>query len=473
MSGRSIAIVGAGFSGTALATELLRRSRGECRITLIDRTGIGRGIAYARRAFPYLLNVPAGRMSACSSDPHEFLRFAQQRLPGATAADYLPRELFGDYLQTRLSAALAGAAAGVALERLHGEAIALDRLPRDGRLQVHLADGGTVVADAVVLALGNPPPRAPFPPEAVADSARYVTDPWQVRAPVRPAETILLIGAGLTMADLVLAGHESSGGTATFVALSRRGLSPAAQSGFGAPAEAIATAPLLQAASQSLRALLRAVRASADRGGDWRETVSAVRELAPQLWRRLGPAERQRFLRHLQPYWDVHRHRLPESTAAALAALRRDGTLRLHAARLVALRTRGRRIQARIRPRGSAQTQELIVDRVINCTGPDFDIRRSSDRLVRSLLAQGLMLADPLGLGLSTAAHGALLGRDGRASKRLFYVGPLLRATHWESTAVTELREHVRHLAAHLLDQSVNAPARIAAAVPHGAAASW
>ncbi|MBS0377393.1 MAG: FAD/NAD(P)-binding protein [Proteobacteria bacterium] len=471
MSGRSIAIVGAGFCGTALATELLRRSRGECRVTLIDRTGIGRGVAYARRAFPFLLNVPAGRMSACSAEPQEFLRFAQQRLPGVTAADYLPRALFGDYLQTRLAAAVAGAAAGVTLERVHGEAIALERVPRGGRMQVHLADGGSVVAEAVVLALGNPPPRAPCPPEMVGDNARYVTDPWSIRAPVRPGETILMIGTGLTTADLVLAGHESSGGTATFHALSRRGLMPAAQSGFGAPAEPLAAARLLAAAADSVRALLRVVREHASGGADWRETITTVRELAPQLWRHLEPRERQRFLRHLQPYWDIHRHRLPESTAATLAALRRDGTLRTHAGRLVSLRTRGRRIHARIRPRGSAQTQELVVDRVVNCTGPDFDVRRSGDRLVRALLAQGLMVPDPLGLGISTGPHGALLGRDGRPSTRVFYVGPQLRAAHWESTAVTELRDHVRHLATHLMDHAATPPARLNAAPAHLAAA--
>jgi hypothetical protein len=33
----------------------------------------------------------------------------------------------------------------------------------------------------------------------------------------------------------------------------------------------------------------------------------------------------------------------------------------------------------------------------------------------------------------------------------LFYLGPMLRATHWEATAATELRDHAARLAAHLL----------------------
>jgi uncharacterized NAD(P)/FAD-binding protein YdhS len=92
------------------------------------------------------------------------------------------------------------------------------------------------------------------------------------------------------------------------------------------------------------------------------------------------------------------------------------------------------------------------VDRVINCTGPDYDVRRSSERLVRSLLAQGIASADPLGIGLATGARGALLGRDGRSADDVFYLGPMLRAAHWETTAVAELREYAAQLAQHLID---------------------
>jgi hypothetical protein len=40
---------------------------------------------------------------------------------------------------------------------------------------------------------------------------------------------------------------------------------------------------------------------------------------------------------------------------------------------------------------------------------------------------------------------------DARASEHLYYLGPLLRAAHWEATAATELRNHAEHLARHLV----------------------
>jgi hypothetical protein len=42
---------------------------------------------------------------------------------------------------------------------------------------------------------------------------------------------------------------------------------------------------------------------------------------------------------------------------------------------------------------------------------------------------------------------------QGRSSERLYYLGPMLRADHWEATAATELRDHAERLAAHLADR--------------------
>ena len=113
------------------------------------------GVAYARRSYPYLLNVPAARMSANSLDAAEFLRFARRSRPGVSAEDYLPRELYGEYLQASLASAETSAAPHVELKRLRGSVIALEQSHRDRVLEIHLADGRKVTADAAVLALAS------------------------------------------------------------------------------------------------------------------------------------------------------------------------------------------------------------------------------------------------------------------------------------------------------------------------------
>jgi uncharacterized NAD(P)/FAD-binding protein YdhS len=211
--------------------------------------------------------------------------------------------------------------------------------------------------------------------------------------------------------------------------------------------------------------LVRAVRALAEdaerKGDDWRDVIGAVREHVPAIWARLASRERHRFLRHVRAFWDVHRHRLAGPVWAQLQQLRHAGDLEVHAGRILSMQSAGKRVRVGWRARGNGAPEYLLVDRVINCTGPDYDIARSRDRLLRSLLAQGLVQRDPLGLGLLTNAHGALIDATGRAAANLYYIGPMLRATYWESTAAAELRGHATRLARYLSEerQTLRAPA--------------
>jgi uncharacterized NAD(P)/FAD-binding protein YdhS len=71
--------------------------------------------------------------------------------------------------------------------------------------------------------------------------------------------------------------------------------------------------------------------------------------------------------------------------------------------------------------------------------------------LLASLQAQGKLLVDPLGLGLGVDAQHRLLDAAGRAQGGLYYVGPMLKAQHWEAVAIPELRVHAQAAALELL----------------------
>ena len=451
---RTIVIVGGGFSGTTVAANLLRlRNWGPARVILVERTRrFARGVAYADREYKYLLNVPAGRMSANPREPLEFLAFARKRLPYATAEDFLPRALYGEYLEASLLTAELSARPDVQLDRVRAEVVSIERNAESVRL--HTTEGRTIDADDVVLALGNPAPVSPPVLDALQGSPRYSEDPWTAPSSCRPGETVLVMGTSLTMADVVSATSVNCNDNVTIHAVSRHGLLPPSQTAFRhAPCDGDSGA-LLREASFSARRLMRSVRRLADdmqrQGGDWREAVTFVRSIAPVLWARLPLRERRRFLRHIRPYWDVHRHRLPQETLAQLQHMRLRGNLRIHAGRLLAFERAGDKVKVTWRPRGAPKPSKLIVDRVINCTGPEYNPHRSRDPLMHSLLAQRLGTVDELGLGLRTGGHGALVDGSGQAAENLFYVGPQLRADYWEATAAQELRSHAERLAAHL-----------------------
>ncbi len=453
---RTIAIVGAGYSGVATAIQLLRRVRDRpTRILLIERgPEFGRGLAYSKTPYPYLLNVPASRMAAMASDPKGFVRFAQRHDARATADDFLPRALYGDYLQDLLQRAEAEAPAHVILERLRGEVVDLAVPAHDGLTTLTLSDGRRATAREVVLALGTPLPRLPAAIRCTIEPPCLRQNPWADGRALEGRRAILVLGSGLTMADVVCAAVHADPAVEVH-AISRHGLVPAGQTAFR-PDTLSEVGPALARSAGSISRITASVRSLAqeaeNRGVDWREVITLVRHEVPALWSGLSHRERARFLRHVRAHWDVHRHRLPAAVLARLDALRSTGQLSVHAGRVLSLDAANRGVRATWAPRGSREPRMLEAGEVVNCTGPEYDVGRSPDPLWRALLARGLAVRDELALGLRTGPHGAVLGPTGAAIPHLYYIGPMLRADHWEATAVGELRVHTERLAAHLAD---------------------
>jgi uncharacterized NAD(P)/FAD-binding protein YdhS len=452
---KTLVIVGAGFSGTVLAYNLLRRPpAAPTDVVLIERSGVfGRGLAYAADEFSHLLNVPAARLSADSRDPQHFLSYARGRLPETDGEDFLPRALYGEYLQDLLREAERTCGPQVRLLRVSGEVTGIQRRAGEGPLAVEFAQRPPLLAERVVLALGTPPP--PLPPWAakVQNHAAFRQDPRDLPRGLTAEHAVLIVGNGLTMVDAASALSRDSQPVPTLHTISRRGLLPQPQTVFREGAVRSGASALL-ARGHSLKGLLRACRVLAREveaaGGDWREAVTFIRKLAPGLWRGLPEAEQRRFVRHLQVHWDVHRHRLPPQVALRIADLRRSGKLRINAGRILQVEAAAQRLRVTWHPRGGAAPATLTADWVINATGPNYAIERTANGLLNSLRASGLVCADALKLGIRTARYGACVDSQGGASQCLYYLGPMLRADHWEATAAAELRDHAEHLAAHL-----------------------
>lgn len=451
---KTIAIVGAGFSGTVLAANLLRLPAVRATdIVLIERgAAMGRGVAYAADEFPYLLNVPAARLSADSRDPQQFLRFAKSRLQNADGEDFLPRALYGDYLQGVLLEAEREAPAHVRLQRVFGEVTDIVRGQTGQPLTAQFKNRPPIHADAVVLALGNPPPAPqPWAAEVLGHGA-FRHDPRDLPKGLTEEHSVLIVGNGLTMADAasVLAGD--NGGGPMLHTISRRGLLPRPQGVF--ITGAVRGGDALLACAQSLRQVLKAcrgmVREMERLGGDWREVIAHIRSLAPVLWGKLPEIERRRFVRHLQTHWDIHRHRLPPQLVTRIGHLRRAGKLQVSAGRIQHIAAIEQRLRVTWRPRGSAESKTLVADLVVNATGPNYAIERSRDPLTSALRTAGMITPDALHLGIRTASYGACLDAQGRPARDLYYLGPMLRADHWDATGAIELRGHAEKLAAHL-----------------------
>lgn len=428
-------IVGGGYSGTLTAVGLLERSAG--RVTLIERAPVfARGAAYGTHHPDHLLNVRAANMSAFPDRPDDFVHW----LGTDDGAEFAPRRDYGRYL----AHVLEGWRRSPDLALVNGEAIAAERTAEGWTIR--LRDGRLLDADRLVLATGN---MAPQPPPGV-DPARfepgvYVDDPWRgdLLSGLGPDDTMLLVGTGLTMVDTVVT-LGAANFTGHVLAISRRGLVPRAHS------EWARLKSMVEAPEGDASAVLHAVRERVRARPRWQVAVDELRPHVQRLWERAGAAERRRFLRHLRPYWDVHRHRIAPEIAARLDTMRAARRLETAAGKITSLTPEAGGAILRWRPRRAVAEREAAVRRIVNCTGPASDITRFGPALLRGLFEHGVARADPLKMSVDVDARCRALAADGTPTPGLFAVGPLTKGAFWEIVAVQHIRGQVATLAARL-----------------------
>lgn len=428
-------IIGGGFSGTLLAINLARF--GGPRTVVVERRAeqMARGVAYSTPHPSQLLNVRAGGMSAFPDRPDHFAQWVAGR-GGTGAAAFVPRALYGAYLREMLVES--GLTAGDRLVMREGEAT--DVIETADGVAVVLDDGTRIAADAAVLAVGNLPPHDPpgIDGDALSDDA-YIRDPWRhdPTAGLNGGDRVLLLGTGLTAIDVALA-LDASGFGGEIVALSRRGLTPRRHRDGQPPVEGLWEPP-----SDPLSKITADVRAKATpgaNGGDWRGAIDALRPVTQRLWAGASDDERARFLRHLRPFWDVHRHRLAPVVADRIEALVAGGRLSFRAGKTIAVTPEGDGLRLDWRPRHRDDPESTHVRRIVNCTGPQGDLTRSTESLLRTLATRGTIRPDRLRLGVDVDVRSRVIGVGGDANPRLYCVGPMTRGASWEIVAVPDLR---------------------------------
>jgi uncharacterized NAD(P)/FAD-binding protein YdhS len=458
---RSIGIVGAGFTGALLALHLLRRCNDRDRIFLIDKTRrFGAGLAYSTGNPHHLLNVRAGNMSAFSAEPDDFVDWLR-RLPAETRTmleddppdrtSFVPRGLFGAYMHQSLAEAIRRGRYGDRLTIIQDEVIGIGR--SDAGVVVQLAAGRGLLVDTGVLAVGNVAPAG--------NAGPIFGNPWDRRAvaDLDPAAPVLILGTGLTMVDLVISLLDQ-GHAGPIQAISRRGLLPRRH--LGAVPDETGRIRLPQPWSfdmppsgRSLVRLIREMRRTIDRaehaGRGWRTVVDGLRPHTQRLWRELSLVERKRFLRHLRPWWDVHRHRGAPQVMARIAEAHARGQLQIIAGKLVSAIAEENGVAIEVKPRGGGAIAEYRGDRLIDCSGLNGDCTKLDQPLLQQLLQTGSVRPDPLRLGLDVTEDGALIDRDGHAAADFFAIGSITRGAFWEITAVPDLRVACEAMAERLL----------------------
>lgn len=446
-----VAIVGSGFSGVAIAWQLLGRLPDGSALTMINGSGrFARGLAYGTQSASHLLNVPAARMSLDPAQPGHFVDWLRRGGEAFDGHEFVPRQRYGDYLQSALEQREAGCKGVELRQRV---ALVDDCLPTSNGWQLNFVDGSKAAFDAVIIAIGHLSPRHPH--SDLATLSGYVADPWAGDAlNDLPADApVALIGSGLTMLDVLIT-LRARGHHGPVLALSRRGLLPQGHRRNEGPPTPWALDPAI-ASTSPLRRQLRLFRAELARaeaaGVDWRDVWAAFRAQTANAWQALDERSRGQFLRHLLPYWDVHRHRAAPHARSVLEEDLGSGRLRLAAGRVLSAQVLDGWLRLGWRPRGSTAIERFDAACIVNCSGPSSIIGADSSPLLWRLQQAGRLQPCPHGLGLQVDDDYRIRDGNGTGQPGLHYLGPHLRAQLWEATAVPELREHAAALAARLL----------------------
>jgi uncharacterized NAD(P)/FAD-binding protein YdhS len=435
-----ILIIGGGFSGTMLAYHLVAQAQENLSVTLVERSDHGaRGLAYSTPDKGHLLNVRANQMGVFAEDKAHFWRWVQTTHPELEGRehDFLSRRLYGEYLEHLLQQAMAVAAEkNISFLRMRGEITEITQTAQG--LRAVRADGQVIQADRVVLATGNHGPKHIL--ENRDGCEAYSADPFEALRDDRllAHANLLLLGTGLTMVDVVSSLHRK-GYQGKILALSRHGWLPQPHSDAPHP-------PATAITSQPLSHMLRALR-----GEDWRQKIDGLRAHTTAYWQAMDEATQRRFVRHAASLWSVHRHRMPPQSSQMLTELQSKGQLQLLAGRIQKSAFSQEGAEVRWQPRYQEPSKTMQVGHIVNCVGPEHDIRKNSSALFKQLQSTGAIIPHPYG-GMRQASDGSVAGA---LEGRLYALGPLWVGEKLESIAVPELRVQAEQLAA-LFHNNIN-----------------
>lgn len=449
-----IAIIGGGASGTIAAIHLLKKFKTPVSIFLLEKNqkALFRGAAYASLLDYEPLNVQADKMSIFADTPNDFYDWllankASESSGPLTPGSFVSRRWFGDYIAERLVEAKKQAQ-NAEFKAIIGEVsdIAFDKSSKTYRIIQR--DGAVLHANYLVFATGNEAPADVLNNyEKALLGNRYVASPWHINPfeNLKPHYRVLIIGTGLTMVDHVVSLQKRNHHSKIY-AFSRHGYLPLPQITGDNTYKIEVNSRNVQLAG--LLAGLRLSAADAQMNKvDWQHVINALRDETPRIWQCFSLQSKQKFLSRLKAFWEVHRHRMPRASADVIGAMLANGRFEVLAGHKKGITTSNGEIVFQFNAKSGKQEKSVPVDFVINCTGPSGNYWETGNWLIKNLLAKGWMQQDDLKLGIVTGADGEIITAGGEPLLNAFAIGPLRKASEWESTAVREIKNQAARLA--------------------------
>ncbi|MGL2965023.1 FAD/NAD(P)-binding protein [Flavobacterium sp. XGLA_31] len=457
---KTIGIIGAGFSGTMTAVQLIEKSTTPCEIIVInERETLNKGFAYNPYSDKHLLNVIAGKMSAFPDNQDHFLDWVMERESFSDkdrtliANSFLPRKLYGEYLVSVWNTYLKIAQTkNITVTVIDSFVVDLD--PREESVQLWLDNNQMLTVDECVIASGNLVPRNPrIKNPDFYQSPNYFQNPWKADSVqnTNPDLPVLIVGNGLTMVDTVV-GLMEQGFKNDIYSISPNGFNilPHRHNG-------LKYTKLIEELREDMslfdlvKLVHKHIKAVREYGATAEPVIDSLRPFTQNLWKRFSTEEKSIFMSRLRHLWGVARHRIPIHTHDKLQQLRIDGKLKISSGRLLNFTEDQNVITVEYFDKKEHVVKTLKVSRIINCTGPETDLMNVEKSFLKNCLLKGILTQDSLKLGIVTNTDTfQIINAEGKTHSHLFTIGGNLKGELWESTAVNELRRQAENLVGQL-----------------------
>ena len=205
----TIAIVGGGISGTLTVLNCIKQSKTPLKFIWFDaKNQFCKGLAYSTSEEGHLLNVRANNMSIFVDEPNHFVDWLKQYYPHFSSSDFVPRKLFGEYVQATFDN-LKNTNPLVSIIQAAEEITDIQK--NDNEFE--LISTQKYHAQKLVLALGNFLPAHPRSgSREFIESENYFQNAFQsnLTEQVKNKKHITIIGSGLTMLDVLMSLHHHS-----------------------------------------------------------------------------------------------------------------------------------------------------------------------------------------------------------------------------------------------------------------------
>lgn len=458
---KRVGIIGAGFSGIMTAVNLINKSDNNTGIFIFEKENpIAKGIAYSPYSKKQLLNVPSSKMSAFKDLPDHFFNWIKSLDEYKNIDDsilggaFLPRFLYGQYLEFVWNEALANAKAkSINVQIFRSNIVDIERKTTLIELIAENQDKFTV--DYCVLATGNLVPRnQTIENMDFYSNPNYFQNPWKIESVenLNKNENVLIIGNGLTMVDTVLALQERNFKGIIY------SISPNGYHILSHRHAPIKYNKLVEELPDNVdlktirNLIVKHVRSVRKLGVSAEPVIDSLRPFSQNIWKNFSINDKREFLRKYRHAWGVARHRIPIHMNDFLLKLMFSIKLKVFAGAIKSLKEQNGIIEVSFLEKNSKTIEKIFVSRVINCTGPESNIKLSDSQLLKECLEKGIITQDEFCLGFNAdSSNFQLIGKNGTIQNNIFTLGTNLKGIFWESTAVNELRSQAENLANYIV----------------------